>query len=82
MSLLLHALFAQLKVELHDERGDQATVSAAETVPAGTAALTPVAEAVLAVVRDSVGQTWSEQQEPPTSFRLSGVLTSPIWRAY
>ena len=69
---LLHALFAQLKVELHDEHGDQATVSAAETVPAGTVTLTPVAEAVLAVVRDGVGQTGSRQQETPDKLSLVG----------
>ena len=69
---LLHALFAQLKIELRDENGEQATVSAAETTPTGTATLTPVAEAVLAVVRDGVGQTGSGQQETPDKLSLVG----------
>ncbi len=47
---LFHALFTQLKVGLHDENGSQATASNADTIPASTATLAPVTEAVLTVV--------------------------------
>ena len=66
---LLHALFAQLKVELHDEHGLPAVSNRQETTPVSEGVLTHLTESVLEVVKQ--GSATSVEREAKTPGKIS-----------